>query len=220
MRTYLSTRNLMSASLLGGAITLLAIPRIIDGGLPPHLFIPASLFSMTLISGMATAWGKKAGMCGIFPDMKRTIRGMGVALLAVLVLIPVCVFWFDSVLYEAAQTSGDAEFIRMLFPRTAFGMLALMLWATGFETMFFEAAAMSYFSRLTGKQWVAVLMSILLRCTVTYLRLSAVGATDQALLFLGSVIVATLIGCTLFAKFGLPAAMLFSAGMAIRSLSL
>jgi hypothetical protein len=220
MRTYLSTHNLLHASILGAAVTVLAIPRILVGGLSPLLFIPAAFLSMTLISGMATAWGKRAGMCGLFPERKRALQGIGVAVVLLLMLIPVCVLWLDRAIYDAARASGDSYFLKMLFPSTVAGALALVLWAIGFETMFFEVAAMSYFSRLVGRQWIAVVLSVVLRGVVTYARLAGVGATDSAWLFLGSVSVAAVIGCVLFARFGLPAAMVFSAGLAMRSFSL
>jgi hypothetical protein len=78
--------------------------------------------------------------------------------------------------------------------------------------MFLQAATMSFLSRITGRQWMAVAMAVMLRMILTSHQLDELHilAGSQLLMFIAGLV--TMASCILFARFGLPAAMVFSAG--------
>lgn len=217
MRDYLSIGNFAKAALLGGAVTILSIPRFIEGGMPLGLYVPASLATMTLVAGAATAWGRRAGMAGVWPEGRQVLRGLGVG--ALLGGVLTCFYaWSDPICRNAVAATGNRELLSLQFPSTASGSLALSLWSAGFGTLFFSAAAMSFLARLTARQWLAVLGAVAFRLFLIHHRLGSVGVTEALPLFMLRNAVASAVSCLLFARQGLPSAMAFSWVLELRHL--
>ncbi len=217
MREYLSLSNLRRASLLGSLVTLMSIPRIMQAGMDLTFYVPAALTSMILVSGAATAWGRHAGMCGLFPGRRRMWAGIGIATTLSLLLLPVyecCYPFFE----RAIQESSRPGLAALQYPTTIGGCLALMLWSAGFETMFFRAATISLLARLSHRQWVAVSLSVILCLGATQMSLAAAGIKEARWAFYASAAAANLVGVLLFARTGLPAAMVFAAGLQLHLL--
>jgi hypothetical protein len=219
MRDYLSIGNFAKAALLGGAVTLLSIPRFTDGGMPLALYVPASLATMTLVAGAATAWGRRAGMAGVWPERRRALWGVviGALLGGALALVYVRT---DPVCRDAIARTGDSRLLALQFPATASGRFALSLWSAGFGTLFFCAATMSFLARLTGRQWLAVLGAVVIRLFLVHHRLASEGVTQSIPIFLLRNAVVSAASCTFFARFGLPSAMTFSWVLELRHLFL
>jgi len=176
------------------------------------LYVPAALTSMTLVSGAATAWSHHAGMCGLFPERKRMWIGVAIAVTLSALLLPVYE-WASPHFERAMQGASRPDLIRVQYPSTVGGCLALMLWAAGFETMFFRAATVSLLARLSQRQWVAISLTVLLCVGIMRLRLNAAGITDMRPAFYAAAAGANLVGALLFARTGLPATMVFFAGL-------
>jgi hypothetical protein len=214
MHQYLSQRNLISAVALGFLITIMTIPRLVVWGVPLGLYIPASFLSMTLVSGTATAWGTSAGMCGPFPEQRRQLAGIAIAAALALLALPLFMLCVDPVMVPALSATGNEMLLRH-YPVTPDGKIALLLWSAGFETMFFHAGAMSLVSRITRRQWVAVTACVALRLFIASHQLAElhIPAANPFLLVVSGVV--TTASCLLFARFGLPTAMVFSAGICL-----
>jgi hypothetical protein len=215
MRDYLSVSTLWKALILGGIVTAMAIPRFLEGAVDIHFYIPASVAAMTLTSGAVVAWGRKGGMCGIWPGTRQGSAGLGLALLLALLATSVYLLGFDPVCRKALEATGNAQMLRLRYPPTLRGRVALVLWSAGFETVFFRASAMSFLARLTGRTSVAVAGSVTLHVMVAAAQLSRAGIYEPLpyTLFLVGTAAAGAIGCLLFARAGLPAAMLFAGAL-------
>ncbi|MFO7870388.1 MAG: hypothetical protein R6V03_03035 [Kiritimatiellia bacterium] len=215
MREYLSLSNLRRALPVAGAVTMLSIPRILQGNLPVVLYTIAAFLSLILLSGAATAWGRKGGMAGLFPERRRMLFGVMLgAGLAVLVL-PLYLAWVDPALHRAVTAAENPEVLRLRYPATTGGRFALVLWTAGFEIMFFQAFLMSFAARLTGRQSIAIACSVALRLYVTHLGLMEAGVSGEYPLFMTSAGVSALACAVLFARFGFPASAVFSAGTSL-----
>ena len=213
MRDYLSLGNLWKAVLLGAAVTLMSIPRIIQGGMPVAPFAMLALFGMTLISGAATAWGEKGGMCGLFPGWRRTGIGLGLAALLTIIAAPISCLWLDPRLYGAIEATGDTKALTLAYPDTAAGKIASVLWSGGFHVMFFVIAGMSFLARLTGKATVSIAIIVVFRVAVGLYKAQEAGMTDHVSLLLLLSAVQTACSCLLFARTGLLPTMVFAMGM-------
>jgi len=219
VRQYLTISNMRKAAALGGAVTLMSVPRMLQGGMDLALYVPAALAGMTLVSGAATAWSDRAGMHGLFPERRRLIAGLGVGSAAAGALALAYLFWPDPLFRSVIIGSGKPEVIALQYPATVGGVLALALWGAGFETTFFRAAAMSFFGRLTGRLWMTIALAVALRIFVTCKYLAGAGIVDHPGLFLAAAALTGTISSFLFARYGLPAPMLFSAVLALRLLA-
>ena len=113
---------------------------------------------------------------------------------------------------EYADPAAFDEAARLLAPG---GRLALLLWSAGFETFFFVAATMSFLARLTRRQWVAVSGAALFRMFVATVQLEAAQVWEAIPLSPAASAVSAAVASLLFARYGLPAAMLFSAGLGL-----
>lgn len=213
MRDYISISNLWKAAIIGGVVTLMSLPRIIQGNMELWLYLPVAFGGMTLSAGAATAWSDRAGMCGLFPDRRRIFAGIGMAVILVSVITPIYFFWLDSVFRNAIVATGDSKLLMLRYPATLGGCVAVVLWSASFETIFFRAAAMSFFARLTGRQWVAVAGAVVLRVFVICKQLPEAGIVDAMPLFIACTVITSAVSCVLFARWGLPGAMVFSAGL-------
>ena len=209
--------NLKQATALAALVSVMAIPRIIEGelGILPRLLM--AFPAMTLVAGSATAWGKHGGMCGPWPERHVAARGMRVALIAGFAMAPVLLaFDFDLKTVMAAALRPHA--VTLAFPETVSGCLALMLWSAGFETLFFRAGTMAFIARVTRRLWIAVLGSVLLRAFVTFMLMTPADVSTVMIVRLIGVSVLSAVACLLYARAGLPAAMLFAAVLESRHL--
>jgi hypothetical protein len=211
MRHYLSIFNLKKALALGFVITLMAIPRILQGGMDPWLYVPAAFLAIVLVSGAGTAWSNHAGMCGLFPERRRVITGIIFVFVFTVILVPVQLLWLDPVLLGEISSVSDGEVIKLCFPPTTGSRLALMLWVAGFETVFFQVGGMSFFARLTGNQWISITAIAVFRMYVTSRHFLYYGVTDVSFFLLASSAFSAVLTCMLFARAGLLATMTFSA---------
>ncbi|MDT8318365.1 MAG: hypothetical protein RQ824_10330 [bacterium] len=196
-------------------MTILSAPRILSSGVLPVQFIISAFAGLTLVAAMATAWGRSAGMKGLFPPRFIVLRGLLLAFILLIILLPIKIFWFNPLLYSAVEQTGNGAALRLLFPDTFISGVALMLWVMSFEALFFRAAAMSFFARLTNRLSVALVLSAMLRVFVTWLKISEIGVEDGLFLILSHAAIINLLSCLMFARYGLPAPMLFAGGLAM-----
>ena len=215
MRRYLSISNFKKAALLGAVMTLLSAPRILGSGLMPFQFVISAFAGLTLVAAMATAWGKSAGMSGLFPPRIVLLRGLLLASILLIILFPIKVFWFNPLLYTAIEQTGNETALRLLFPDTFISGVTLMLWVMSFEVLFFKAAAMSFFARLTNSISAALILSAMLRVFVTWLKINEIEVEAGLFLILSHAALINLLSCLMFARYGLPAPMLLAGGLAI-----
>lgn len=213
MRTYLSMPNFLRALVLGLIATVMSVPRLIQGGLPLGLYIPATLVGMMLVSGAATAWSDRGGMCGMVPAWRRMLVGVGVAVLVSAIATPVVHLWVDPSVRQALQATGNPHAMALRYPATVAGCLAVVLWSASFETLFFQAATVSFFARLTNRQSVAIVLAVALRLCVSLHQMTELGVVDAVPLMLVSTAVMATVACILFARTGLVAAMVLGAGL-------
>jgi hypothetical protein len=216
MRKYLSIENLKNATVLGVAVGLMAIPRILEGSDRLALVrVLAVIPSMTIIAGAVTAWGKTAGMCGALPDRGTVRAGIWIALAAGLLVAPF-LFWQDAGIAAMSDTPSSPFERNLPLPATLTGCLALILWSAGFETLFFRAGAMSFFARVTNRQWTGVIGAILISLAVRSAKLGSVDTDGMMALRIVGMTVVTTVGCVLYARSGLVAAMVFAAVLDMR----
>ncbi len=205
MWDYANIGNLKRAAFLGLIICVMSVPRISDAGLPLATYLPAAFLAMTLVSAAATAWGAQSGLKGLFPSHNRMVWGLIASLVLGLSSLLIKAYVTDPILKAALPP----RMLALSFPASAAGVLGLILWAAGFENMFFNVAATSYFTRLSRNMWLAVALSACFRTFVSSRLLLSAGIQSPALLGLNAL--SSLTACVLFAKSGLPAAALFSA---------
>lgn len=217
MREYIAPANLRHALLLGGTVTLMAVPRLVQAGVARGALLGATLAGMTLVAGAATAWSGKAGMCGVFPKRRRALYGLlAAALLGT--TTAACLLPLDPLLRGALVAAGRGDLAALTFPRSGAGALALLLWGAGLETLFFQAGALAFFARLTGSTGISIAAATALRGFVAYRQLAAANLSDLVLLVVAVQMARALIGCLLYARAGLPAAAAFSATVDARHL--
>lgn len=217
MRSYLKYSNLSQAITLGGCVTLMSIPRLDQGGTPQWLYVAIAFLCLTLVAGAATAWGSCGGLVGLFPVGRRLAIGLGAALIGGLALFPVYTQWLDPWLKEALMHAGDADRLQLQFPDTLWKQVAVVLWIAGFQVLFFNAAAMSFFCRLTGRISVAIALAVALRVCVSYIQFASI-SMDNTLPFHVVHGLTCAIACLLFARAGLLPTSLFAAVPAMRHL--
>lgn len=193
----------------------MAVPRLLQGGEPAWLYVGLAFLCMTFVAGAATAWGTTAGMVGLFPCRRRLVAGLIAGAVAGLVLIPVFVLWLDPWHKEALLRLDDTARLGLQFPDTPWQKVAIVLWAAGFQVLFFEAASMSFFCRLTGRLLIALSLAVAFRIFVSHLQMADL-PVDSAMPFYLVYGLTSVTGCVLFARAGLPAASVFAASLAIR----
>ena len=215
MNEFFSINNFKKAALLGLTMTLLSAPRILASGIYSFRHVISAFAALTLLSAAVTAWGKSAGMKGLFPSAKEVIQGLKLAGLIVILSFPVKVFWFNPALYAAVESTGNTSALILLFPETLLAGMALTLWVMSFETLFFQAAAISFFGRLSRHFLAALILSTLFRGYVSWLKLGNIGVETAEFLILSHALIINVISCLLFARYGLPASMLFIGGISI-----
>lgn len=215
MKRYFSKDNFRDAAMLGGIMTLLSASRIlIDSGLPSY-YLLSTFFWLILLSAAVTAWGSCTGMRGWLPSVRELLTGLGWAFLLVLILFPAKVFWFNPLLYNAVEATGNYKALGLIFPATLGSGVALTLWVMSFEALFFQAAMMSFFAKLTKSFYAALFFTTLFRAFVTLLKLQEMGVETNEVIILLHAVIINITSCLLFARYGLPAAMLFIGGISV-----
>jgi len=213
VRTYLSERNLFEAAGLSAAATVLGLGRMARSGQNVIPFVVAGFLVMIFVCGMVTAWGREGGMAGILPPRARGLRGCVMALVVALIVLPVRVFWLDPQLREALVQAIRRPDMALWYPEDAAGILSLMGWSAGIQMLFLQAAPMAFTARLTGRPVVGVALALALRSLLLRLQLDAAGIVEGVPLFYGSAWLGTLLGCVVYARYGLLPAALLAAGM-------
>ena len=219
MKRYLSISNFKKAATLGAVMTLFSVPRILSSGVMPFQFVISAFAGLTLVAAMATAWSRSAGMKGLFPTTDVILRGLLLAAMLLIILFPIKILWFNPLLYAAVEQTGNETALRLLFPDNFISGVALMLWVMSFEVLFFKAAAMSFFARLTNSLSAALILSAMLRVFVTSLKIGEIGVGADLLLIFSHAAIINVLSCLMFARYGLPAPMLLAGGLAIYRLN-
>lgn len=211
MRDYLAVENLKNATFLGIAVGLMAIPRILEGSDQLAMIrILAVIPSMTIIAGAVTAWGARGGMLGPFPARGEVRRGIWSAIASGLLIAPF-ILWQEAAGMGLGDSPTTLAERNLPLPSTLTGCLALMLWSAGFETLFFRAGTMSFFARVTNRQWTGVVGAILISVAVRSAKMGEVGLDSVMVLRLVGIGIVTTVGCLLYARAGMLAAMVFAA---------
>lgn len=207
MRPYLDGNNLKKAVPVGAVIALSTMPRVLEGGLPVGPSFAGMLTGMILLAGMATAWGHRAGLPGLWPPKAIQVRWAGLSVLLGFALFPIGLA-FDPLHRSILAQTGSTEMLALACPRSGHAILALMLWSAGFETLFFCAAPMAFTARLTGSRAVAIGAPALFHLLVGIYQFNMAGVTKDAWILLLGIVVVRFITCILYARGGLPAAAL------------
>ena len=214
----MDTHNLLPAAAMSAVVTVLSIGRLLAGDWPLFTGIAMLFMSMTLICAAVTAWGRRAGMAGVWTDARTLRWGLLAALTLGLALWPVFILMLDPRTRDALGSAANGDALRLAFPPALGGRMALILWASGFQTLFLQAAPMSLAGRLTGNRFASLGLCLFFRLYVAHRQVSEAGLVDHMALFMAPAAVVGLIGCLLFARFGLLPAMFFSAVLDARLL--
>ncbi|TFH18164.1 MAG: hypothetical protein E4H02_00855 [Lentisphaerales bacterium] len=218
MRTYLAMTNLARAGLLAFIVAIMAVPRIMQGGPETRLLRIAMIFPVaTIIAGAVTAWGGAARMAGPFPERGRMLKGLWMAVLAGVLITPI-LLWTEGGIIRELRANDNQAALRLMYPAGVGACFALILWGAGFETLFFRASAISLLARVTGRQLVAVVGTVLFRVLVSAIQFSEAGLHSSAGLRLTGVALLSVISCLFYVRAGLPATMMFAATLDARHL--
>ena len=220
MRDYLTTRNFAAAAGLGLLAALLSLPRLITAGTNVMFFFPAAWVSMTLIGGAATAWGKNIGRAQLWIEPERLQMGFAIVICSATALAVFRTVFADPAMLNAINHSPAAMPSRNIhLPRQPGMIIALMLWAASFETVFFRAGSICFFGRLTGRKNLSIFMAALLRTWVSAFQMNSLDiAAPMPCLLLSAV--QSITAGTVFVYFGLVPAAVFSALIEARLLFL
>lgn len=216
MREFLDESNLARAAMVSAGTTLAALPRILQAGTAPVL-LGVALFILTLfVAGAATAWGTKGDLRGLFPVWSNLAPALLFSAACALVLIPLFLFVFDPHMTQRLAEAGANDLLARSFPEQAGEILALALWAAGFETLFFLAGTMSTVARLSGQAWTAVVCAVLLRLFISSRQFMEAGLDAGDFALYTAPLLAGTAASLLYARGGWPAAGLFALLMAGR----
>ena len=204
MRDYLQLTNLRRAAVVGFVVTVLAVPRLMMAGVDLAVYIPACLATMILVAGAPTAWGRHGGLPGLFPDRDRVKRGMTVAVLFALIMLPFALR-LDALRWELLEV-GQMEHWRVMPPPTTTAeIMALLLWRMGFETLFFQAATICLLARLLRDWRPALVGAVLLRGAITAAQMGYDFGGDHAWWFLAYTLADAALAGGLYVIAGWPA---------------
>jgi hypothetical protein len=189
---------------MGGAVTVMAVPRMMMAGVDLAVYIPACLTTLILVSGAATAWNRHGGLHGLWPGGRRGRFGVAAGLVSALVMLPFA-FALDRLRWELLEAGRLEHWTVMPPPTLPMEIIALVLWRAGFEVAFFHAGAICFFSRLFHDWRPALFGAILLRGLVTYLQMGGDLTSDHAPVFLAFILIDAAIASGLFIAAGWPA---------------
>ena len=151
MRTYLAAGNLVKALALAVPVTLLSYPRFREADVDAPLYALVAMVLMTLSAGAVTAWGGQGGMVGAFPGRRRLLLGLAAGAGLALLMLPLRLFIVDPIVHPIIVATGNTRLLRLTYPGSHAGRMAVMLWSAGFETLFFTATAMAFAARLSQR---------------------------------------------------------------------
>ena len=214
MKTYFTLSNLRRAAPIAAAAGIMAVPRILQHPGGSAILLVVVVPVLTLVAGSATAWGACGGMSGVFPRGGATPAWLACAAVAGILFLP-AVLWHDSVVAPVFRGGNPRAFL-LAFPQTTALALALVLWNAGFETLFFQASAMSFTARLTGSVTASVMACIALRLAVMALQLKLSGLAGLTPFMAVFSTAETFVSCVFFARAGLPGAVVFNTVVAAR----
>lgn len=215
MREFLTMANLLKAMALAAVLTVMSTGRILQVGILPGVMIAACFVLMTFVCGAVTAWGTSSGMPGIVTERRTLLHGCATAVALSAIALPIQVVWTDPALHAALLASSRPAVTEIAFPSTLNGRIALVLWATGFQAMFLQAAPMSFATRLLKRRDLALGFCLVFRAYVSYRQVVDHEMSSAVPLFLIANVLAAAAGCALFARYGLVPCMLFSAGVSL-----
>jgi hypothetical protein len=167
---------------------------------------------MTLVAGAVTAWGTKGGMPGPFVGLRETARGLGVALLVALAMVPVQRWVTQPAMLHALRNAADPQWTRLQIPASLHEWFYLALWSAGFQTLFCAAAPTCLAARLTGRVWPAFVLTAVLGWHVASRQLSAYHVQSGSEALLAASAARGVLGALIYARFGLIPAALLSVG--------
>lgn len=205
---------LRQSVIVAALVTMAAAPRQLARATSadPWLMLAGLGFQFLLVVLLAdapAAWGRSAGMAGLWPAPRALALGVAGALGAALALAPLHAL-VDPELRAALLEAGRADLVALHLPTGRVAVTAAMLWSGGFEALFFYGFAMSVLARAFGRVDVAVVGAVALRTLVSALAMSSVGILDVGLLPLAVGALTSLAAALLFARGGLPAAALLA----------
>ncbi len=218
MRTYFMTSNFVVAAIMSAIVTLLSVGRLLQSEMPLFTGVVMLFICMTLVCAAVTAWGARAGMAGAWTDGRTLRQGLLAAMTLSLALWPIYLLGLDPRLRAILADAESHEMLRLAFPSTTGTCVALILWATGFQTLFLQAAPMSLAARLTGHRFAALGLCLLFRLYLAHRQVVEAGLADHMTFLMALPAAIGLIGCLLFARFGLLPAMCFVAVLNARLL--
>lgn len=211
MRDYLTVGNFMRAVALAAAMTAMSSLRLALAR--PETFIlnaAAALVAMTLVCGAATAWERKGGLAGLFPDRPVVFKGLAAAILLGVIGLVVYYAWLDKLIFETMKEKLDVVTLQLRYPRTLAGGIALMLWTASFETMFFYAATISFWARIFNNAYAAMAMAVIGRLFVMYIQITGIGLNDSLHIFMLGGAFSAIVSAVLYARSGLLSTMVFN----------
>lgn len=215
MRDYLKEQNLRQATLIAVVVTVMALPRLVLAGVDLRVYLPAGLLSMILVAAAATAWGHYGGLHGMFPERRRMIAGMAMAVVLAWIGLPLALR-LDALRLELLA-AGEIDHWRVQpVPTDPTAIMALLLWSAGFETMFFQAGALSYLARLLKRRRPALAGAVILRGFVSYLQMGGDLSADAALIFQTGVMIDATLAGGLYVAAGWPAAATYTIVLGLR----
>ena len=215
MRAYLNEANLRKALAVSAVATALCTPRIVLSPVPADLYIPLAFLVLTLLAGAVMAWGRCGGMVGAFPRGHRIWKWSLGAAVAGGALTPIYAYWLDPMLKQILTAAGNTSRLQLQCPNTFSACLAAALWVVGFQVLFYDAAAMSFFSRLTKRWPIALALAVALRIFVTHRQFSTI-PVESVWPFHAMNCLASIGGCLFFARGGLPGATAFAFMLSLR----
>lgn len=213
MRRYLDERNLLRALSMAAVATVLSLGRLARTDQPLPLYAALFFTMMVFVCGAVTAWGGSAGMAGVATSRPLLLRGLAVAAALSAAALPVRLLWTDPATRTALEAAGHSGALRLAFPESTAEQMALVMWSVGFHGLFFTAAPMSLFARLTGRQSAAIALAVAFRIFVMHRQVAVAGVADALPLFFASAAIGSLVACLLFARFGLAPMLVLTAGL-------
>ncbi|MCH8475875.1 MAG: hypothetical protein LAT55_11695 [Opitutales bacterium] len=206
MRDFLQEKVLWQSLPMATVVALLAAPRIAQGPFEAGMwyFVLFAWAVSMLAAGAVFAWGRKGGMAGPFPGHALNWR----PLLLALVSGSLMAFLFtevDVVWRPILERSPEPILEYLAYPRTWNEWVRLVLWNIGFMALFFTAAAMAVFARVSRRWVVALGVVVLLRFIASIYRLQAYDMGQFWPMALVTTVPFATMACWLYARHGFPA---------------
>ena len=217
MRALSQIDNLAKAACLSGMVTFMSVPRILTTNLP-WVYIPFSFFVGILICAAVTAWSYTDGLNGLLRSPRETLAATAVVLVIVALALPFQIYVLDPHYRGLLEEAGGGSNLLAQFPQTIMEWVGLALWSAGFQILFFVAAPICYFARLTHRLWLAVALTVLFHLYVMSRQCGTYGLNGSITLLLFFTLITGMISCVFFVRAGLIPVMLLTVGLKIHLL--